>query len=62
MWGLGVAVALDRGLNFLTGGDLHETVSTRAAKAVTRGCLWAIYLCRALHFLDNGHCDKHAND
>jgi len=48
-------------INALTGGDEDETISSRVGKKVRkagRENKIAYYLCRMLHFLDPGHCEK----
>lgn len=39
-------------------GDPDETISSRAAKAKLKGKRWGCILCKALHKLDNNHCEK----
>jgi len=56
-----VIVSVDQLLNTITGGNEDETISSRCGKKVRdygRKYKLAYYLCRALHFLDPGHCEK----
>lgn len=55
---LNLVVWLDQGLNTLTGGDPDETVSSRAAKSARRGHRWGCVLCRAIDWIDRGHCER----
>lgn len=53
-----ILVALDQLGNALLGGYPDETISSRAAKAARRGTRWGCILCRLLHLIDPGHCER----
>lgn len=44
--------------NAVTGGNPAELISTRANRARKEGRRWACLLCRLLHKVDPGHCEK----
>ena len=52
-----ILIGIDQLANAALGGDPDETISSRAAKEVSRGKGggWKL-LCRALHLLDKDHC------
>jgi hypothetical protein len=52
-----VLIALDQLANTLLGGDPDETISSRAGKRQRSGKL-AYCICRVLHWIDRGHCDR----
>jgi hypothetical protein len=52
------AVVLDVALNTILGGDPHETLSSRAGKALTKKQRWACVLCRCLDLFQKDHCVK----
>jgi len=56
---LSVLIAIDQLGNTLAMGDPDETISSRAGKCARKGgnrpCYW---LCRMLHLLDKGHCER----
>lgn len=56
-----VLIAIDQLGNTLLFGDPDETISSRAGKwsgsVGWRGSV-SYYLCRALHWVDKGHCAK----
>ena len=55
LWNL--FISLDQLANTVLGGDPDETISSRAGKKQRKGRL-AYYLCRALHWIDPGHCKR----
>ena len=55
-YGRRVAVAIDQLFNALLNGDEDETISSRAAKARSKGKRWGCVLCRFLDWLDPNHC------
>jgi hypothetical protein len=56
----GIALAWDRLLNTVTGGQSTETVSSRANRARSEGRRWGCVLCRILDRLEKDHCSKSA--
>lgn len=52
-----VAVAIDQTANAATKGDEDETISSRAGKGARRGVWHWCLLCRALDWIDPGHCE-----
>lgn len=50
-------LALDLLLNAVLGGDPHETLSHRTARAELAGNRLAAVGCRVLGWFDPGHCD-----
>lgn len=57
--GMDIALAHDQLFNCVTGGNMDETLSSRAARLrANRG--WARMLCKVLNALDKGHCDRGA--
>ena len=58
-WAYNVAIALDRLVNALIGGDPDWTISARMGRAVNNGdCLLCHWLCKALSLFDNRHCHE----
>jgi hypothetical protein len=55
---LNLAILLDEAANTLVGGSPNETISERAAKARNAGRRWGCVLCRALNWINPGHCDN----
>ncbi|PXX41072.1 MULTISPECIES: hypothetical protein [Burkholderia] len=55
---LNFAIWIDEGINTIFGGSPNETVSERAAKARNAGRKWGCVLCRALNWINPGHCDN----
>ena len=53
-----IALAYDQLGNATTGGDVDETISSRAGRLKKEGRGWACVLCRVLEWLEKGHCDK----
>lgn len=53
-----VAVAVDQAVNAATKGDEDETISSRAGKGARRGVWHWCLLCRALDWIDPGHCGR----
>lgn len=51
-------ILLDQAGNTLTGGSPNETISERAAKARNEGKEWGCVLCKALNWINPGHCDN----
>lgn len=43
-----------------TGGSLHETISSRAYRAMQAGQRWGCVLCRVLDWIQKDHCRKSA--
>lgn len=57
--GMDIVLAHDQLFNCVTGGDMDETLSSRANRLkATRQ--WACVLCKLLDKLDKGHCDRKA--
>jgi len=54
---LNIALAHDQMFNAVTGGDMDETLSERAARLQKSNVRWACVLCKFLDDLDKGHCD-----
>lgn len=52
------ALWLSEGLNVLTGGAPHETLSERSGKAMLDGKRWPCVLCRFLDIFERDHCVK----
>jgi hypothetical protein len=55
---LNLAILLDEAANTIAGGSPNETISERAAKARNAGRRWGCVLCRALNWINPGHCDN----
>lgn len=53
-----VLISIDQLGNTIIGGDPDETISSRSAKGVQEGVWGWTVLCKILHILDKGHCDK----
>ena len=58
-----ILIATDQFFNTILGGDPDETMSSRFGKWLRlphNTARWKIayVICRVLHFLDSGHCDK----
>lgn len=53
-----VAIALDQLGNSLLLGDPHETISSRADKAMRAGKTWGCVLCKFLSKIQSQHCQK----
>jgi len=56
-WVQNILVAIDQLANAMLGGDPDETLSSRLGKNRAR-CPLCYWICRALHLIDPGHCDK----
>ncbi len=56
--GWGIALAWDRLLNAVTGGQSTETVSSRANRARSEGRRWGCVLCKILDRIEKDHCSK----
>ncbi len=56
--GRNLAVSFDQLANTAFGGDVDETISSRAGKAARKGKPWACVLCKALAWFDPDHCEK----
>ena len=54
--GMHIALAYDQLGNATTGGDMDETISSRAGRLRKEGKGWACVLCKLLDWLDKGHC------
>lgn len=55
---LHIALGLDQLANAATGGNMDETISSRAGRLRKEGRGWACVLCRLLDELDDEHCEK----
>jgi hypothetical protein len=55
---LNLLILLDEAGNTLAGGSPNETISERAAKARNEGREWGCLLCKALNWINPGHCDN----
>lgn len=53
-----IAIALDQLGNATTGGNVDETISSRAGRLRREGRGWACVLCRVLNWLEKDHCEK----
>ena len=51
-------IAFDQSINALFNGDVDETISSRAGKAMINGKRWGCVLCRFLDWFDKDHCIK----
>lgn len=56
LWNL--LIAFDQLINTLLGGYPDETISSRAAKAMSAGKQWGCLLCKILDMIDRGHCQN----
>jgi len=56
--GINIVLAYDQLFNAVTGGDMDETLSQRAARLRKEDVRWAKVLCKFLNWLDEGHCEK----
>lgn len=55
-----LAIAYDRLANAATGGDVDETISSRANRARAEGRRWGCVLCCLLNRVDPDHCARSA--
>lgn len=53
-----IVLAFDQLVNAATGGDMDETISSRAGRLRKEGRGWACVLCWVLDGLDARHCEK----
>lgn len=53
-----IAVGFDQLANAAFGGDVDETISSRAYKASRRRKRWGCILCRLLDTIDPDHCRR----
>ena len=53
-----ITLAYDQLGNATTGGDIDETISSRAGRLRKQGRGWACVLCKVLDWLDKNHCEK----
>lgn len=53
-----IAIGFDQLGNVAANGSEDETISSRAARARSKGRRWGCILCRWLDAIDPGHCDK----
>jgi hypothetical protein len=53
-----MAIAHDQLANAATGGDVDETISSRAYRAQVEGRRWGCLLCKMLDIIDKGHCKE----
>lgn len=51
-----IVLAFDQLVNAATGGDMDETISSRAGRLRGEGRGWACVLCWALDWLERDHC------
>ena len=51
-------ILIDQAFNVLLGGDPDETISSRVSKRGKEHCIVCWWLCKALHLIDPGHCEK----
>lgn len=56
VWNL--LISLDQLLNSLFAGDPDETISSRMGKRARKGDRFGIFVCKALNFFDEGHCER----
>jgi len=52
-----ILISIDQLANTILGGDVDETISSRAGKRQHRQ-LWAKWLCWLLNKMDTNHCQK----
>lgn len=53
-----VAIGFDQTGNAVLGGNVDETLSSRAARSMMRGEKWGCVLCKLLDYVDKDHCRK----
>lgn len=53
-----IAIGYDQLANAATGGDVDETISSRASRARKEGRRWGCVLCRVLDWIDKDHCTE----
>ena len=53
---LNIILAFDRLFNASVGGEIVETLSSRAGRLQNENVPWACYLCKFLNFLEKDHC------
>jgi hypothetical protein len=53
-----IVLAFDQLVNAATGGDMDETISSRAGRLRKEWRGWACLLCWVLDMLDKDHCNK----
>ena len=54
-----ILISIDQLFNTLFNGDPDETISSRIGKKVRDGKKgWRYSLCKVLHWVDKGHCEK----
>ncbi len=53
-----IARAFDRTGNATANGSEHETISSRANKAIADNKTWGCVLCKWLDRIDPNHCEK----
>lgn len=51
-----IAIGYDQLANAATGGNVDETISSRASRARKEGRAWGCVLCRVLDWMDKNHC------
>ena len=51
-----IAIGFDQLVNAATGGNVDETISSRAGRLRKEGRGWACVLCKLLDALDKNHC------
>lgn len=61
-WIQNIALGIDETGNAIAGGDGHETISSRAAKAERDGKKWGCILCKFLNLFQKDHCKIALND
>lgn len=51
-----IAIGYDQLANAATGGNVDETISSRASRARKDRRTWGCILCRVLDWIDKNHC------
>lgn len=51
-----IAIGYDQLANAATGGNVDETISSRASRARRENRAWGCILCRILDWIDKDHC------
>ena len=53
-----IAIGYDQLANAATGGNVDETISSRASRARKENRAWGCILCRLLDWIDKDHCTE----
>jgi hypothetical protein len=53
-----IAIGYDQLANAATGGNVDETISSRASRARKEKRAWGCILCRVLDWIDKDHCTE----